>query len=49
MSKIVDVFTLVSRTIPRYRISTAYKRKADKVRPVNPRSTDGSKLGGILD
>ena len=49
MSKIVNVFTLVSRTIPRYRVNTAYKRKADKVRPVDPRSIDSSKLGGILD
>jgi hypothetical protein len=47
MSKIVDEFTLVSKTIPRYRVSTMYKRKADKVRPVDPGGTDGSKPGGI--
>jgi len=28
---------------------TAYKTKANKVRPVDPRKTDGSKLGGCLD
>ena len=49
MSKIVDEFMLISKTIPKYNVSTAYKRKADKVRPVDPGSTDGSKPGGIPD
>ena len=47
MSRIVDVFILVLRTIPRYRVSTAYKRKVDKVRLVDSRNIDSSKLGGI--
>jgi hypothetical protein len=47
MSKIIDKFTLVSKTILRYRVSTMYKRKADKVRLVDPSRTDGSKPRGI--
>jgi len=43
MLKIVDEFTLVSKTIPSYRVSTIYKRKADKVRLVDPNRTDSSK------
>ena len=31
MSKIMDEFTLISKTIPRFKVSMAYKRKADKV------------------
>jgi hypothetical protein len=30
-------------------VATAYKKKADKVRPVDPGETDGSKPGGCLD
>jgi len=30
-------------------VATAYKTKANKVRPVDPRKTDGSKPGGCLD
>ena len=30
-------------------MSTAYKTKANKVRPVDPREIDGSKPGGCLD
>jgi hypothetical protein len=30
-------------------VSTAYKTKANKVRPVDPRETDGSKPRGSLD
>ena len=47
MSKIINKFTLVLKTIPRYRVSTMYKRKADKVRLVNPGRTDRSKPKGI--
>ena len=47
MLKIIDEFTLVSKTIPRYRVSTIYKRKADKVRLVDPSRTDRSKPRGI--
>ena len=43
MLKIVDKFTLVLKTIPSYRVSTMYKRKVDKVRPVDPNRTDSSK------
>ena len=49
MSKIVDEFTLVSKTISKYKVSTVYKRKADKVQLVDPSGTDGSKPRGILD
>jgi len=30
-------------------VVTAYKTKANKVRLVDPKKTDGSKLGGCLD
>jgi len=33
----------------RFQVSTAYKTKANKVRPVDPGETDGSKPGGCLD
>ena len=32
-----------------FAIARIYKKKADKVKPVDPNGTDGSKLGGILD
>ena len=43
MLKIINKFTLVLKTIPRYRVSTIYKRKADKVRLVDPSRIDSSK------
>jgi hypothetical protein len=33
----------------RFQVSTVYKTKANKVRPVDPRETDGSKPRGCLD
>jgi hypothetical protein len=35
--------------IPLFQVATAYKKKADKVRPVDPGETDGSKPRGCLD
>jgi hypothetical protein len=53
MSRVVDDFTFTqdlyfgrNRT---FRVATAYKTKANKVRPVDPGETDGSKPGGSLD
>ena len=49
MLKIINEFILVLKAIPRYRVSTMYKRKADKVRLVNLDRTDSSKPRGILN
>ena len=49
MSKIVDEFTLVSKTISKYKVSIMYKRKVDKVRSVNSSGMDSSKPRDILD
>jgi hypothetical protein len=53
MSRLIDDFSFAhdpyfgrNRT---FRVATAYKTKANKVRPVDPGETDGSKPGGSLD
>ena len=52
-SKIFDDFSFslnpYSGRIRPFRVSTAYKTKANKVRPVDSSETDGSKPGGSLD
>ena len=54
LSRIIDDFSFCQdpyfgRQIPRFQVATAYKTKANKVRPVDPGKTDGSKPGGCLD
>ena len=49
MSKIIDKFILVLKTISKYRISTLYKRKVDKIQPVNLGRIDSSKPRGVPD
>jgi hypothetical protein len=53
MSRIVDSLSLCSNPysgqIRPFRVSTAYKTKANKVQPVDSSETDGSKPGGRLD
>ena len=49
MSKTMDEFTLVSKTIPRFKVSIVYKRKVDKVQLVDLGGIDSKKPRGILD
>ena len=49
MSKTIDEFTLVSKTIPRFKVSIVYKRKVDKVQPIDLGGTNNKKPRGILD
>jgi hypothetical protein len=35
--------------LPLFQVATAYKKKADKVRLIDPSETDGSKPRGCLD
>ena len=54
LSRIFDDVSLCQSPYSRQRIlwfhmATAYKTKANKVRPVDPGETDGSKPGGTLD
>jgi hypothetical protein len=54
LSKIFDDVSLCQspysrQRIPWFYVATAYKTKANKVRPVDPGETDGSKPGGTLD
>ena len=44
-----DRFPLFSQGPLEFSVATAYKRKAQKVRPVNPNRTDGRKPGEVLD
>ena len=48
LSRATDEFSLLSRPLV-FRVATAYKRKAQKVRPVDPSSTDGSSPSGAPD
>jgi hypothetical protein len=54
LSRIFDDVSLCQnpyfgRRTLRFQVATAYKTKANKVRPVDPGETDGSKPGGCLD
>jgi hypothetical protein len=54
LSRIIDSVSLCQnpysgRQIPRFQVATAYKTKANKVRPVDPNGTNSSKPKGCLD
>jgi hypothetical protein len=49
ISRIVDKFILLSEQFDIFRVSTVYKKKADKVQLVDLGISDSSKPGGVRD
>jgi hypothetical protein len=49
LSRVSDGFSLCSSLPREFKVSTMYKRKADKVRPVDCGKSDGDNPGGVMN